>query len=200
MDIITEKFNEWTGGKGPKEVRISVYEHIRDIPYAIIAAMRDPKVGPAALIEMNRGSCNPKHVLLGELFTRLGLKVKYANYSFDWDDPAVKYPPELRALVKKIPFGNHLACKVLIDDRWVLVDATWDPPLRKAGFPVNERWDGVSDTKNAVTPISEVLHDTIEERVKYDAGLRGLYTDEQAAVYADFVGKLNAWLETLRKK
>ncbi|MDD5073237.1 MAG: hypothetical protein PHX64_05520 [Candidatus Omnitrophica bacterium] len=206
MDIITQKFNEWTAGKGPKEARISVFEHTRDIPYAIIAAMRDPKVGPAALIERNHGSCNPKHVLLGELFTRLGYKVKYANYAFNWDDPAVKYPPELRALTKKIPSGNHLACKVLIDGRWVLVDATWDPPLKKAGFPVNEGWDGVSDTKNAVTPISgvpsqrgEVLHDTIEERVQYDTGLRARYTEEQKAAYLEFVEKLNAWLETLRR-
>ncbi|MDD4879222.1 MAG: hypothetical protein PHR22_02045 [Candidatus Omnitrophica bacterium] len=198
MDIITQKFNEWTEGKGPKEARISVYEHIRDIPYAIIAAMRDPKVGPAALIERNRGSCNPKHVLLAGLFGRLGLEVKYANYAFNWDDPAVKYPPELKALVKKIPNGNHLAVKALIDGRWVLVDATWDPPLKKAGFPVNESWDGVSDTKNAVTPVSEVLHDTIEERVQYDTGLRGRYTEEQKAAYAEFVGKLNAWLEELR--
>lgn len=197
--MITQKFNGWTEGKGPKEARISVYEHIRDIPYAIIAAMRDPKAGPAALIETNHGSCNPKHVLLGELFTRLGLKVKYANYAFNWDDPAVKYPPELRALTKKLPHGNHLAVKTFIEGKWVLVDATWDPPLKKSGFPVNESWDGVSDTKNAVIPISEVLHDTIEERVKYDVGLRGRYTEEQTAVYTGFVEKLNAWLETLRR-
>ena len=199
MDIITGKFNEWTEELGPRKARISVYEHIRDIPYAIIAALRDPKVGPTGLIEGNRGSCNPKHVLLGALFTRLGLRVKYANYAFNWDDPNVKYPPELRALTKKLPPGNHLAVKALIDGRWVLVDATWDLPLKKAGFPVNEVWDGVSDTKNAVTPISELLNDTIEERVKYDTALRSRSSDEQMAAYAEFVEKLNTWLETLRR-
>ena len=102
-------------------------------------------------------------------------------------------------MTKKLPPGNHLAVKALIDGRWVLVDATWDLPLKKAGFPVNEVWDGVSDTKNAVTPISELLNDTIEERVKYDTALRSRSSDEQMAAYAEFVEKLNTWLETLRR-
>ncbi|HPN66005.1 MAG TPA: hypothetical protein PLV09_01140, partial [Candidatus Omnitrophota bacterium] len=150
------------------------------------------------MLKENRGSCNPKHVLLADEFRKLGLEVRYANYAFYWDDPAVKYPPELRALTKRIPAGNHLAVKALIGGRWVLVDATWDLPLKKAGFPVNEDWDGVSDTKNAVTPINEVLNETIEERVKYDAAVRSRHTDEQKAAYAEFAGKLNKWLEVIR--
>jgi transglutaminase-like putative cysteine protease len=182
-----------------EEARILAFKRIRDIPYAIVAAMRDPAVGPAMLVEKNRGSCNPKHVLLADMFRKLGLEVKYANYSFSWDDPAVNYPPELRVLVKRLPQGNHLAVKALINGRWILVDATWDPPLKKAGFPVNEDWDGVSDTKNAVIPTKEVLHDTIEERVKYDTALRSRYTEEQKAAYAEFADKLNIWLEQLRR-
>ncbi|MFA6355553.1 MAG: hypothetical protein WCY23_00425 [Candidatus Omnitrophota bacterium] len=181
-----------------EEARISAFRRIRDIPYAIVAAMRDPAVGPAMMLKENRGSCNPKHVLLADEFRKLGLEVKYANYSFSWDDPAVKYPPELRSLTKMIPPGNHLAIKALIGGRWVLVDATWDLPLKKAGFPVNEDWDGISDTKNAVTPVNEVLHDTIEERVKYDVALRSRNTEEQRAAYAEFAEKLNEWLEVIR--
>lgn len=181
-----------------KEARIAAFRRIRDIPYAIVPAMRDPAVGPCMMLKENRGSCNPKHVLLADEFKKLGLEVKYANYAFYWDDPAVKYPPELRALTKRMPAGNHLAVKALIGGKWVLVDATWDLPLKKAGFPVNEDWDGVSDTKNAVTPINEVLNETIEERVKYDTALRSKYTEEQKAVYAEFAEKLNIWLEVLR--
>ncbi len=181
-----------------KEARITAFRRIRDIPYAIVPAMRDPAVGPRMMLKENRGSCNPKHVLLADEFRKLGLEVRYANYAFSWDDPAVKYPPELRALAKRMPAGNHLAVKALIGGKWVLVDATWDLPLKKAGFPVNEDWNGVSDTKNAVTPINEVLNETIEERVKYDTALRSKYTEEQKAAYAEFIGKLNKWLEDLR--
>jgi hypothetical protein len=39
----------------------------------------------------------------------------------------------------------------------VLVDATWDPPLAKAGFPVNMDWDGYSDTECAVKPLRSPL-------------------------------------------
>ncbi|MFA5094376.1 MAG: hypothetical protein WC512_03955 [Candidatus Omnitrophota bacterium] len=199
MDIVEKKFAEWTKGLGPKEARIAVYTHIRDIPYKLIAALRDPKIGPAGLLEGNGGSCNPKHVLLGSYLSRLGLDVKYANYRFNWDEPSVKYLPELRALAQKIPLGNHLAVKALIDGRWVLVDATYDLPLRKAGFTVTETWDGESGTKNAVTFLSEVLNDTIEERVKYDAAIRAKATEEQKAAYSEFMEKFNAWLEQVRK-
>ncbi|MFA5164310.1 MAG: hypothetical protein WC481_01930 [Candidatus Omnitrophota bacterium] len=181
-----------------KEARIAAFRRIRDIPYAIVPAMRDPATGPGMMLRENRGSCNPKHVLLAEELRKLGLKVRYANYAFYWDDPAVKYPPELRALTKKMPAGNHLAVKAFIGGKWVLVDATWDLPLEKAGFPVNADWDGVSDTKNAVTPLNEVLNETIEERVKYDTALRSKYTEEQRTAYAEFVEKLNNWLEVVR--
>ena len=199
INIIDSKFKEWTKGLGPKEARISVFKHIRDIPYAIAAALRDPVTGPAGLLEGNCGSCNPKHNLLGRLFGKLGIPIKYATYSFSWDDPAIKYPPELRELIKRMPTGYHLAVKANIEGKWVLVDATWDPPLKKAGFPVNEAWDGVSGTKNAVTPIEEFLHDTMEERSRFDTEKRSYFTDAQKAVYAEFGGKLNAWLERVRR-
>lgn len=199
MDIVEQKFAEWTKGLGPKEARIAVYTHIRDIPYKLIAVLRDPRIGPAGLLEGNSGSCNPKHVLLGSYFSRLGLDVKYANYRFNWDEPSVKYPPELRALVKRIPFGNHLAVKVFINGRWVLADATHDLPLKKAGFNVTENWDGLSDTGNAVTFLSEVLNDTIEERVKYDAAIRAKATEEQKAAYSEFMEEFNTWLDQVRR-
>lgn len=37
--------------------------------------------------------------------------------------------------------------------RWVLVDATWDCPLGRAGFTVNDHWDGYLEMKCAVKPL-----------------------------------------------
>jgi hypothetical protein len=191
-------FDEWVKNKGPREARISVFEHIRDIPYAIIPELRDPHLGPAGILELNKGSCQPKHYLLGLFFEKLSLPVKYMTYPFRWDDQHIEYPDDLKKIVKGLPVSYHLACKSYIDKRWVLVDATWDPQLKKAGFPVNEKWDGINDTVNAVIPIEEIGHGNREERVRYEAERRGLYTDKEKAASSEFIERLNVWLEEKR--
>ncbi len=199
MDIITQKFDEWTAGKEPKEARISVYGHIRDIPYAIIPELRDPVAGPPGLIEQNRGSCQPKHYLMAGLFGKLNIPIRFVTYVFRWGDSEIKYPADLKGLLSRMPVSYHLACKADINNKWVLVDATYDLPLKKAGFPVNEKWDGESGTVNAVNSIQEIIHESAEARSKFEAECRGRYTADEKAAYAQFIDKLNRWLETLRR-
>lgn len=197
-DLITEKFDLWTKGLDEKSARISVYENIRDIPYALVAELRDPHTGPCGLLKLNRGSCVPKHFLLALMFERLKIPVKYASYLFKWDDPGIKYPGDLRLLTRRMPVTAHLACKAEIEGRWILLDATWDTPLKKVGFPVNGKWDGVSETHNAVTPIKEIIHSSLEERVAFSAEHRKSYTRDESEAYEEFTKKLNPWLESLR--
>jgi hypothetical protein len=61
--------------------------------------------------------------------------------------------PELRKQAVRLLIAYHLACRVQIGCRWILVDATWDCPLGRAGFPVNDHWDGYSETRCAVKPL-----------------------------------------------
>jgi hypothetical protein len=197
-DILTKKFEEWTEGLGPEEARISVFGHIRDIPYAIIPELRDPYRGPAGMLTVNKGSCQPKHFLLADFFRRLGIPVRYATYPFRWADAGINYPADMKKMVKGLPPAYHLACKARIGAGWALVDATWDLPLKKAGMRVNDNWDGMSDTINAVVPIEEALHDTIGDRVSYEATGKASYTGEERALYAEFIDKLNRWLDSLR--
>lgn len=146
-------FQEWTAGLDPLKSRISIFEHIRNIPYALNVPPDPAPTGPERLLAHGRGSCGPKHHLLAVLFGRLGLEVVFVTFPFLWNDPDLRYPPALRQLAAAVPVSRHLACRVLIDTRWVLVDATWDLPLKRAGFPVNEDWDGRSDTICAVKPL-----------------------------------------------
>lgn len=199
-ELLAKKFAEWTKSLSAKSARISIYQHIRDIPYAIIPELRDPRTGPLDLIKMNKGSCVPKHFLMYLMMSELGLGVKYATYLFDWNDPAIKFPSDLKKVVKNMPITAHLATKVEIDGKWTLVDATYDLPLKKGGFPVNELWDGVSDTKNAVIPIEEIVHESLQERLFFAGKRVGEYTDKERSAYALFTKKLNYWLEELRRK
>lgn len=197
-DIILEKFAEWTQGKSPREARISVFEHIRDIPYALVPELRDPKIGAKKILEIQQGSCQPKHYLLGLCFEKLGIPIKYATYEFRWWDPVIPYSEDLKRLTKELPSAYHLAIKAKIESRWVLVDATWDLPLMKLGFPVNGCWDGVAGTRNAVRPVAETEHNTQEERYDYEMGKRGLLSERDKKLYGEFIPKFNEWISENR--
>jgi hypothetical protein len=198
-DVVNRKFEEWTAGLDPKSARIAVFNKIRDIPYMIIPELRGPYAGPFGLLEKNCGSCQPKHWLLAIYLKKLGIPFKYATYPFYWHaGKSIKYSLELRSLMNSLPVTNHLALKANIDGNWVLVDATYDPPLGKVGFPVNVSWDGSSPMHNAVHPLKEILHNTPEERVAYDTATRASYTDAEIAALAESIPELNAWFKSLR--
>lgn len=197
-DIIELKFNEWTNGLDPLEQRISVYEHIRDIPYKLITKLYDPSLALIGLLEGNAGSCTPKHFLLGHMFDRLGLEVRYVTSVFDWDAPGVDYPSHLREMAKRLPPEYHLSCLVLLDGSWKLVDATWDIPLEKGGVPVNHSWDGISVTKNAVMPIATIEHRSMAERNQYTLEKRGAWSEDVLGLRDRFFEDFNEWVESFR--
>ena len=152
--IVEEKLREWTVGKNGREALVSIYYKIRDIPYGILPELNSP-VDYVRILELKMGSCTPKHLLLARMYQRLGLNVLYVVYPYRWAEFEELYPPELWKLALQMPPANHLACKVEINGRFVLVDATIDPPLGRIGLPMNESWDGESDTILPVLPIGE---------------------------------------------
>jgi hypothetical protein len=82
-------------------------------------------------------------------------------------------------LVNEMPMGYHLACKAYINEKWVLVDATWDLPLKRLGFPLNESWDGVSNTLNAVKPEEEITHENEGGKMEYERKMGVESTDQK---------------------
>ena len=188
--IVSERFVEWTTGRTEVEARIRVFEGIRDIPYAVVPELLDSETGPARMLQLNQGSCQPKHFLLEEMYTRLGIRVLYARYPFRWDEIEVEYPPGLLALARKMPLCHHLACKAVIDDRLVLVDATVDPPLERLGLRVNTGWDGVSSQTLPLRPDGEELYHPSEKGV--------ITPPELGDVELEFYSQMNRLLDGAR--
>ena len=189
-DIIEATFREWTWGKNPREARIAVFNKIRDIPYAVLPELNDP-TNYIKILDLNRGSCTPKHFLLCDMFHLLGLEVLYVVYRYRWDEFEQLYPSELRKLAREMPLGYHLACKVDIDGRLVLVNATIDPAMALAGLPVNKDWDGFSDTLLPVNPCGE-------EELYYPSEANVIRVQQVNDVTRTFYSGLNAWMELLR--
>ncbi|MEA3489086.1 MAG: transglutaminase domain-containing protein [Candidatus Omnitrophota bacterium] len=200
MEYLTgRKFDEWTSGLSPEEGRIRIFEEIRDIPYFIDLEMLDREKGPVKMLEVNRGSCSPKHYLLGSMYRMLGLSVRFCTYPFLWKEMDVGYPAELREMADELPVTYHLACRVLIKGKWVLVDATWDSALREAAFPVNLEWDGNSDTFLAVNPLDEIAFEDVREREKALKEKMNSYGLPEKLKLSRFTMGLNKWLEKVRE-
>ncbi len=197
QEIILQKCDEWTTGLGPRESRINVFEQIRDIPFHITWASTYESSLSELLIQ-NKGSCASKHVFLGEMYQILKIPIKYTIYPFKWSDLAVDYSEKLRKLADKLPVDYHGALKAHINGKWILVDATWDLPLKSVGFPVND-WDGLSDTVNAVNPLGETVHETIQEIVDYVTSESRHTRGQNFMLHAFYVG-LNTWLEDVRAR
>ncbi|MFC2022274.1 hypothetical protein ACFLTR_03590 [Chloroflexota bacterium] len=189
--LVEEKFREWTQGKDVAEARLSIYERIRDIPYAVIPDLNDAE-RYIDILKLGNGSCTPKHFLLCDMYQKLGMLVLYVVYPFRWDEVEINYPPRLRKLAKAMPTSYHLTCRVDIGGELVLVDATLDKALKKLGLPVNEEWDG---TTNTLLPVKscgeEQLHHPSEAYL-----LRAQPSEEALAFYYE----LNHWLDEVRKR
>ncbi len=199
-DIIGETLARWTRGKGPLKSRVSIFEHIRDMPYTAIPDLVNAENGPTGLIEGGRGSCTPKAYLLGLMFELMGFDVEYLTHQFEWKESGIEFPPEVGSLAERQPLEYHQNCRVNIDGRWVMVDATWDPPLARVGFPVNQSWDGFSDTRKAVISLGEVAHDSPESTDDYLRVLKAEYSNEEQEAIAQFIEVLNPWLESVRRE
>jgi hypothetical protein len=190
FEIFDEKFAQWTEGKNPVQARVSIYEKVRDIPYAVVPELNDTE-RYFEILTYGKGSCTPKHFLLGHMYERLGLLILYAVFPFRWDSTEVDYPSRLKRLAKKLPPAYHLACRVDIDGELILVDATLDPVLGKLKLPVNKSWDGMSNTLLPIIPAGEEqLYHPSEAHL-----MQKLDLDENSMKFYD---ELNRWLEEVR--
>ena len=227
--IVNTTFAEWTDGLDTRESMISIFSHIREFPYFLMAPAPDHITSAEQLLITGKGSCGPKHYLLAEMFRKLNLSVVFATIAFSWNDPDLHYPPRLREMAARLPIAHHLACRVQVGCRWILVDATWDRPLSKAGFPVNDHWDGYSETRCAVKPLNSPMRGILctntsceqhpekdkadlcpfdEEKVHWVAADREQYYREKVSIrtkeeknrIVKFYHDFDAWLVEIRKK
>jgi hypothetical protein len=89
--------------------------------------------------------------------------------------------------------------KARIENRWALLDATWDRPLARVGFPVNESWNGASDTRLAVERLDEIVHENAQERMNFVQARKYSWTADDNVRYGRFISALNSWLEDVRR-
>lgn len=154
-ELVMEILGKWA----PDGSLAGVFERVRDIPYGVIGT-RDPE----QVYLRNIGTCSGKNFLFFELASALGFEARHFVCSHSFRAFPVKLPPHLKKMLDEQDILDyHNFVKVLVDGRWLTVDVTWDMPLKKYGFPVNDNLDG----KISCVPI-ETWETTDPEKFKED--------------------------------
>ena len=182
---------------------VRIFEKVRDIPFGHMGS-RDPK----DVYERNKGTCSGKNFLLRELFKAIGIKTKDIICLQRWKDLTwfpddtyglVKLPDELIQVLETtevVDFHNYV--KILMGNRWLTVDATIDPPLRKLGFYTTEHWDGKSDMPLCFVGTHKVW-DCGDEGLEKKAQLTAMLPKEISEARLLFLRKLTKWIDSLRE-
>ncbi len=166
---------------------VGFFEWVRNMPFEVRLGQKGYLVGLNHILSNKRGSCSSKHYLLGILYERMGLNVVYSVYPFFWRDQDIEFPAPLKKLADKMPMCFHLN----ISANNFLFDATWDPPLAKAGFTVNE----ITNMRNGVIVCDEpTVYPNMWQRVSTQ---KESWTKNNTRW--DFYNQLNDWLDSLRK-
>jgi len=177
----------------PQERLVCAYLSIRDIPYG---SPNSPS--PSTVIERNRGTGKGKHMLLKMVLLSLGYEVKqfWARHDFS-RLPIHPWPDALTAFRGEKITGFHDFLKVRIGDRWVTVDATYDAPLERLGFPVYA-WDGLGDI-----PLPVAVEETFPVEEPIDEHKRKLVAalpETMRQKRKEFLKTLKKWLEEERSR
>ncbi len=106
----------------------------------------------------------------------------------------VQYPTEIRALLDTtdiVDFTNFL--QIERNGKWLIVNVTWDSPLKKLGFPVNENWDGLSDMRMIVEEMWNP-----EDSIAFKKEKIAALPEHVQKAREEFLAQLTSWLEQVR--
>lgn len=151
---------------------VKIFEKVQKIPYRVCVFDKD-KIDK----NLGYGDCRHKSYLLYQLLSKEGFEVKQIKVLFDWRD--LPLPKKiLNILEKSDKVWPHDSLKVKVADKWIKVDCTWNPELKKVGFPVTEDWDGNSDTR-------QVTNGKLEFFDKEEFNIKPNIVKEEAYKFAD---------------
>lgn len=121
-----------------------IYQRVRNLPYDTVAA-HDAE----GLRSQGRGNCVARAGLLAVEPSAWGVSCRVVSWEYEL--------PVLVDVQHELGFTSdvHTAVQVRDGDRWLVVDATYDPALADLGLTVGQ-WDGTSETEPAYPAIGPV--------------------------------------------
>jgi hypothetical protein len=159
---------------------ISIFNQVRDIPYKI----------PIDLIEIDN-CCSGKHKTLKGILEKENYQIRYRVCSFSWSSMNL---PEKILSVPHDDLSTHVYLEIFINDKWLIMDATWDSKLKNF-FHINQ-WNNLDENRIAVLPIEtfslekslDIMENSNDQEILDDLKING-----------EFYKSFNNWLEEIRK-
>lgn len=183
---------KWTNNQSFDERIITLFEKVRDIPYGTIGSRN-----PLEVFNKNMGTCSGKHALLKGLYLELGIEVKDFIVMHTFNNLAIEYPRNLKELLaQSTVLDPHNFLKIKRNNEWITVDVTWDQPLKKLGFPINENWDGSSNLSILVAAKNEIFQ--TDDIVNFKRTLLEDLTTSAQKEREIFLKLFSDWLSTQR--
>lgn len=176
--------------KNPDKIaeRISIFETIRDFEYQINWVSE-----PEKLLEIKEWYCTSKHRLLKEIYERLGYKAQLCFIPFSFN--MIYLPDDLKNRWYANKKGYHTFLHILIDNKRVNIDATFNPEL-KDFFVVNENWDWYSSQK-IICDYDEIY---IPNSLEKELEIKNLLSDPRKMSEKDNerIKKFNDWVKFIK--
>lgn len=170
--------------------RIAAFELVRRIPYRLTRWTGDPD----SLFNTQKGDCRHKAAAARRLFEKLGFQARQVMVVFDWANLPI--PSRILQILPDTK-SFHDSVEVRLGGKWMIVDPTWDPGLKAAGFPIMEKWDGVSPTLEVTTAQNPVVRfDELGKNVDLYAYFKIARPQRKRTL--EFNRAFNGWLEEVR--
>ena len=164
---------------------------VMDIPYKRIGSLN-----PADMIKVWKWSCTPKHIFIASYFKRLNIEFKYLIIPFFYNKSKIKFPKKYEKIINNMPISYHIALKIKIKNKWIIIDSTRDSLLNN--FPHNKKWDWISDMNLAVEP-EDIIERKSDPRI-FEKRMWSEYTKRELQSRKEFYTFYDDFLIKTRKK
>lgn len=91
----------------------------------------------------------------------------------------------------EIPDFHHYV-RVLVDETWIKLDATWHDAMLPFGFVVNSEWNGAGDTHLASVALHEYPNE--EELTEFKRDLVASLPDEDRQLHLEYFTLVTHWI------
>ena len=162
---------------------IKIFNEVRNIPFRIALSKDDECL-----------DCAGKSIILRKKLEEIGVKTRFAVCYFYWIN--MGFPDD----VNKISHDKdctHTFVEVLINDKWIKLDPSWDKALEKI-FPISY-FDGEHDTILAVKPAGIFDPEKSERIMKNQENNYDNVINEDLARNGEFYEAIDNYLEEIRK-
>lgn len=165
--------------------RIAIFETIRKFVYQINWVSI-----PEKLLEVKEWYCTSKHRLLKEVYDRLWYETQLCFIPFSFD--MIYLPDNLKNRWYANKKWYHTFLQMLIDDKWINIDATFNPEL-KDFYAVNENRDWIFSQKVICEYDKIYIPKSSDEEQKIK---KLLSDDEMIAEDYERIKEFNNWVKS----